>query len=237
VLAWGAADTSARASEAEAKAREILGKAREAVGAVGAVSYTATTTPGGVAESFFSPARGRLIMVGWNGMTPLRFYAHVKTVLPGSDQAIELTGGSDGRTFFLVDHRTKRGYENADPAVMGPGASPIRGLGIVEFVESAPFEDELQSAAVELVGTEEIDDHWCYKIRVIDADGHGESIWYFDKTSYLPRRRDQWFNIPDTGEGTLIRTVSDLEVNPEIDPVVFKMDLPADYERIDSATP
>jgi hypothetical protein len=212
VLAWGAADTSARASEAEAKAREILGKAREAVGAVGAVS-------------------------GWNGMTPLRFYAHVKTVLPGSDQAIELTGGSDGRTFFLVDHRTKRGYENADPAVMGPGASPIRGLGIVEFVESAPFEDELQSAAVELVGTEEIDDHWCYKIRVIDADGHGESIWYFDKTSYLPRRRDQWFNIPDTGEGTLIRTVSDLEVNPEIDPVVFKMDLPADYERIDSATP
>jgi len=236
-VALGGADSSAKSSAAATRAMEILGQAREAVGAVTAVRYTATATPGGVAESFFSAAQGQLIMVGWNGVTPLRFYAHVRTVMPGSDQALELTGGSDGRTFYLVNHRTKRGYEAADPAVMGSGASPIRGLGIVEFVEWAPFDDELQAQAVELVGTEEIDDQWCYKIRVVDADGQGESIWYFDKKSYLPRRREQWFNIPDTGEGTLVRTVSDLEVNPEIDPVVFKMNLPADYERVDSAAP
>jgi hypothetical protein len=237
MLAVGAAGVAAKSVESSAKAAEILGKARTAIRAVNAVRYTATATPGGFAESFFSPAQGQLIMVGWNGMTPLKFYAHVETLAPGSERAIELTGGSDGTTFFLVDHHAKRGYEAADPAVRGSGASPIRGLGIVEFVEWSPFDDELRAPTIELVGTEEIDGKWCYRIRVVDADGQGESIWYFEKTTYLPLRREQRFSIPDEGEGTLIRTVSDLEVNPEIDPVVFKMALPPGYERINSAAP
>ena len=56
-------------------------------------------------------SEGETIMVGWNGAMPEKFYGHIKTERPQSGEQVELTGGGDGDTYFIVDHGTKKGYE------------------------------------------------------------------------------------------------------------------------------
>ena len=53
----------------------------------------------------------------------------------------------------------------------------------------------------------------------------------------LPRRRLQKFTVPGQGEGALEINLSNLVINPELDPALFRMKLPAGYEQIDDFAP
>jgi len=219
------------------EAIEVLKRVDAAVKAVHSVRCQVSTKPSGVAENFFAAAEGTSVMVGWTGTIPVKFYSHVKTKDPRSGEAVELSGGGDGEMYFLIDHATKRAYEDMDPGVMGSGARALRGVGLVEFVHDAPFDDELGAPSVTLGADEVVGGEACYQIHVSYGGGNGESTWFFSKKDYLPRRRVRHFNVPGQGEGTLEIDVSRLEVNIEPDDGLFRMTLPEGYEQIDDFAP
>jgi hypothetical protein len=221
----------------DATAVSILEQVDQATRAVTSVRYTAVSEPSGVAVNFVSAAEGETVMSGWGGNLPEKFRTSVKTTTPGSEEQIELTGGGNGDTYFLIDHTTKKAYADMDPGVLGSSARAIQGFGMVEFVHEAPFDDELGAPTIELLEEVEIHGEACHQIRVVYGGGQGESIWAFSKSDYLPRKRVRVFSIPGQGDGRLENTILGLEVDPQIDPAVFEFKLPAGYEQIDDFAP
>ena len=158
------------------------------------------------------------------------------TTQQGSDEPLELTGGGDGETFFLIDHLGKKAYEDFDPAVMGAGGNALNSITMAEFVHPAPFDDEINADTAELQGTEMVGGVECHKIHVIYSGGRGESTWFVSTEDFLPRRRIRYFTTPQ-GEGTLDITVTDLKVDPEVGPETFVMKLPEGYQKVDDFAP
>ena len=228
------AEVAAAAEESEAI--QILRRVDAAAKAVNGVRYSVISEPSGVATNFVSAASGGGVMFGWTGSQPERFAMQVKTTQPGSDQALEFTGGSDGENFYLLDHVGKKAYQDFDPAVMGSGGRALFGVSMVEFVHPTPFSDEINAETVELQGTETVGGVECHKIRVVYAGGQGSSTWFVSTEDYLPRRRIRHFSTPQ-GEGSLDIVVSDLEIDPEVGSETFAMKLPAGYEKMDDFAP
>ncbi|HXV75908.1 MAG TPA: DUF2092 domain-containing protein [Candidatus Polarisedimenticolaceae bacterium] len=213
---------------------EILQKVDAAVKAISAVRYDVKTVPGGVAEQMVGPGEASVVLIGWNGRIPEKFHVEGKTARGG--QPVTVTGGGNGDSYFLVDHTTKKGYEDMDPAVLGGSAQALMGFAMLEFVHDRPFDDELAAEVAELRGSKTIGGVDCHEIRVVYSSGQGESIWYFSKTDYTPRGRVRVFNTPQ-GEGTITVTIENLEIDPKVDATLFVMNLPAGYEEIDDFAP
>jgi hypothetical protein len=218
---------------------EILKKVDAAIKAVGSVAYSAKSTPSGIAENFVSAAEGKAVLVGWNDEwdMPEKFYVHLTTIPAGSDETVELTGGGDGDMFFIVDHANKKAYEDMDPNVLGSSGNTLQAFGMREFVHSRPFEDEIGAETVEYQGVETVNGEECHKVYVDYGQNRGRSTWLFAKSDHLPRRRIQHFSIPGQGDGTFAIEVTRLEVNPEVDPSVFRLRLPEGFEQVDDFAP
>lgn len=218
---------------------EILKQADAAAKKVEAVRYRAASTPTGIATNFISAAEGEGVLAGWNAdyNMPGRFYARVETTPVGSDQKMALTGGGNGDTFFLINHQEKKAYEDIDPAVLGSTGQIVGAFGMRELVHPTPFEDEIGAEKIEYQGTEKVGDVECHKIHVTYSGGQGESTWLIAKDDHLPRKRIQHFDIPGQGAGTFEITLTELEIAPEIDPELFRLDLPEGYAQIDDFAP
>lgn len=217
---------------------EIIKKADAALEDITAVSYTAKSTPGGIATNFVTAAEGEAIVMGWRDdwNFPEKFFVHIKTTKRGTGEPLEVTGGGDGDMFFLVDHTTKKGYEDMDPAVMGSSAFTLSSFGMQEYVRANPFEDEM-NGTLKYEGTEAVGGEECYKIHVEYAQAGQSSTWFFGMEDYLPRRRVQHFSMGNQGEGSLTIELANLAINPQLDAATFRMKLPADYEQIDDFAP
>jgi hypothetical protein len=220
-----------------AQAIEILKKVDAAAKAVNSVRYKVATKPEGEAVKFFATAEGTVVQVGWAGNMAKQFHYEVRTSKAESSEARELTAGGDGETYFLIDHQAKKAYQDMDPNVIGSAGRIIRGFGMAEFVHPAPFGDEINAEKSELLGKEKIGDQECYKIHVVYTVGGQESTWYFSTKDYLPRRRIRHVTGRQGGKGTFEVTVSDLEINPKLEPGLFKLSLPDGYEQIDDFAP
>jgi len=231
-----AADEIAQAVEEDSEAIKILRKVDAAAKAVSGVRYEAVVEPAGAAVNFVSAAEGGGVFFGWNGQAVEKSRMSVKTTQRGSSEPIEATGGGDGDMFFLIDHLAKKAYVDFDPAVTGSSGNALGALRMVEFVHPTPFSDEINADTAELQGTEEIGGVECHKIHVVYQGGAGESTWFFSTEDLLPRRRIRHLNTPQ-GAGTLTVTITDLEVDPEVDPEMFSLKLPEGYEKIDDFAP
>lgn len=220
----------------EPEGLRILRKVDAATRAVRGVSYKATSRPSGAATNFVTPAEGEALMYGWTGSTPENFRASVKTTRQGTDEEVELTAGGNGDLYFLVDHATKKAYVDMDPNVMGSGARSIGSIRMLEFIHPTPFSDEINGDKAELMGTEEVAGVECYKIHVTYEGGQGESTWFFSTEDFLPRKRIRIFSGPQ-GDGAIEVTVSDLQIDPAVEPGMFELELPEGYEQIDDFAP
>jgi len=223
-------------AEQEAEAIEVLKKVDAAIKAVDSVKFDVEMTPSGIATTRTGPAKGTVIIQGYNGQMPERFRVDLEMSRPGTEGLVKLSASGNGEEFVLIDHTTKKSYADMDPAVLGSAQNALFGVAMIEFVHDHPFDDELGGDVVELLGMETIGDEECYKIRVIYSGGQGESIWSFSKEDYLPRKRVQVFSTPQ-GDGGIERTISNLEVGYEGDAATFAMKLPAGYEQIDDFAP
>jgi hypothetical protein len=216
-----------------ARAHEIFVKADAAIKAIDSVRFRSVSTPTGVAVNFAPPSEGTALLVGWNGSMAQSFYSHVKTEKDG--EQFELTGGGDGDTYFIIDHRNKTAYEDMDPAVMGSIGGSLQSVAMLEFVHDAPFDKELASEELELLGTEKAAGVECYKIHVDYGDGQ-QSDWFLSTSDYLPRRVVRHFQFGDL-VGSMSQEIYEIEIDPKIDPALFKLKLPEGYQQIDDFAP
>ena len=216
---------------------KLLKKVDAAIKAVKGVRYKGAAKPTGFATNFVSAAEGSGVMVGWAGGTPEKFVATVKTTRPGTGEAMEATGGGDGESYFLIDHLAKKVYQDMDIAVLGSSRNALNSIGMLEFVHSAPFDDEIGAEAVELQGTETVAGVECHKVHVVYGGGRGESTWYFSTEDLLPRRRVRHFTDPERGEGSLEITITELEADPKVGAETFSVKLPKGYEQVDDFAP
>ncbi len=232
-----ATEEAAEAEMEDSEAVKLLKKADAAIKAVTGVRYKGMAEPDGVVTNFISASEGEGIMVGWSDRRPEKFRVHVKSTKPGSDEALEVTGGGDGETFFLLDHVTKKAYQDIDPGVMGSNRNALFSIGLGEFVHPTPFDDEIGAETVELQGTETVAGVECHKVYVDYGGGRGQSTWYFSTEDLLPRRRVRHFDIPQQGKGTLVITLTELETDPEVADETFQLTLPEGYEKVDDFAP
>jgi outer membrane protein assembly factor BamB len=232
-----ATEEIAPADVEDSEAIKILRKVDAAAKAVSGVRYKAVVEPAGAAVNFVSAAEGGGVFFGWTGQTVERSRMSVKTTQRGSSEPVEVTGGGDGDMFFLIDHLAKKAYVDFDPAVTGSSGNALGAVRMIEFVHPTPFSDEINADTAELQGTVEIGGVECHKIHVVYQGGQGESTWFVSTEDFLPRRRIRHFNTPQQGEGTLTITITDLEIDPEVDPELFSLKLPAGYEQIDDFAP
>ncbi len=230
--------TAAEVAEVEdSEAVKLLKQVDAAIKAVEGVRYKGSAVPTGVATNFMSAAEGEGLMVGWTGSGPEKFHGRVSTTRQGTGEAMEITGGGDGETYYLIDHQAKKAYQDMDPDVMGGGGQALNSIGMLEFVHPNPFDDEIGADVVELQGKETVGGVECHKVHVAYSGGRGESTWFFSTEDYLPRRRIQHFTIPEQGEGTLEITITDLEIDPQVRPEIFRMKLPEGYQQVDDFAP
>ncbi|MEM1177337.1 MAG: hypothetical protein AAGM22_03260 [Acidobacteriota bacterium] len=228
-------DAADSVGEDKEKALAVLTKADGAAKAVTAVRFESSVEPTGFMVEFMGAASGHGVMAGWNpelGM-PARFYGVATTDRDGKKAKLE--GGGDGETFYIIDHLTRKGYEDIDPEVMGTIGAALRGIGMLEFVHVEPFGDEF-GAEMSYLGTELVGDVMCDKVHVVYTGGRGESTWYFSQEDHLPRRRVRHFDNGGAAGAIDIRVLK-LETSPELEGVPFTMRLPDDYEQVDDFAP
>ncbi len=235
---------AAPVEDTRAAALEVLEKAGAAAAKVRSVRFKAFTKPTGIVNSFVGSAAGEGYMEGWDAATqrPQKFWVHVQASPPGKEETSELTGGGDGETYFLIDHKNKKAYEDLDPGVLGTGGQTLQTIGLVQFVHPDPYQRELEGKSLELLGTEKVSGVECYLVKVAYAGGgpggaEVGSIWSFSTEDYLPRRRVRQFAVPQQGVGELEIVLTDLEIDAEVTADLFKLKLPEGYEQIDDFAP
>ena len=237
MLAAGAAFAE-EGMERDERALELLNKVDAAIKAIDSVRIEVEMKPSGAALTFAQAGKGSAVMQGWDAMMsmPQRFYAHIETEANEQQPAVAVTGGGTGESYFVINHGTKKGYEDMDPGVFGNMGNTLLRAGMPEFVHSAPFDDEMKAPGVVLLGEEMIQGEPCYKINIKYAGAQQESTWLFSKNDMLPRQRVIHFTNPNF-IGALETTITKLEIGPQIDPSIFTMDLPEGYEQIDDFHP
>ena len=153
---------------------------------------------------------------------------------PKTQKKQHLTVGSNGKICFLVDHERKMVHQNKNYRVLGRIGAPATMIGMKEFVFAEPFSDEINGDKALLEGHKKIGDVDCYVIRVIYAKQQQESVWYFSKKDFLPRRREIVRVDPRTGErGLRVTTVTNLVVNPKFAKDPFELVIPEGYKTTD----
>lgn len=229
---------AAQAPEASSRAIEILERAAAALKAVSAVRYSARIQPRGVGEKFWPAAEGTAVLAGWDPALrrPARFYFDLRTRRTGSPQQIGVTSGGNGETFFVIDHGTKKGYEDIDPLVLGSHGQTLARFEMTEFVQENPLQDEIHARQLEYLGTRSFEGRECYEVHVKYSQGRGEATWLFATDDLLPRWRLQSFSIPQ-GDGSLEISILELEVDPPLPSGFFDFKLPQGYGKVDDFAP
>lgn len=231
-LAW---TSSAAHAEEMTDPVEILKKVDAATRAVKSVKFN-VSADGSSARSH--KIKGSIIMTGYADGAPEKYFFELSVELPDSADTRRVTGGTDHDMYFIVDHKSKKAYEDLDPAVMGSAGRLFRQATMIEFLHEAPFSDEINGKNQELKGSEKIGDEDCYVVYVEYAGVQNRSAtWSFSKKDFLPRRRIDAFTSRDGNPTTTRKTITELVVDPKIDEKVFKVNLPAGYTKTDDFAP
>jgi len=216
---------------------EILKKADAACKAVAFIQYTSSVKGEGAGEKFFPNASGTVVVKGRNKDGPAQYRYEAKVQRPGSSDVSEITVGSDGKTYYLIDAKEKKVYEDVDPAVVGTAGRGARALGMAEYVHPEPFSDEINGKKQELKGTTKVGDEDCYEVNVEYGQAGVEATWFFSKKDFLPRRVDRRFQTPTGEKGGTQLIVTKLTVDPKIEKDPFKLVVPEGFTKIDDFAP
>jgi len=216
---------------------EILKKADAASKAVAFIQYAASVKGEGSAASRVPIVSGTVVLKGWNNGAPAQYRYEAKVERPDSSEVNEVTVGSDGKTYYLINSKEKKVYEDIDPAVVGTSGRGVRALTMGEYVHPEPFSDEIKGQKQELKGSAKVGDEDCYEIHVTYTNAGQEADWFFSKKDFLPRRVDRFFQSPTGEKGSTQLIVTKLTVDPKLDKDPFKLIVPEGFTKIDDFAP
>ena len=223
-------------STASDETTKILVKVDAAAKAVKGVKYDVVVKASGGGQGF--ELKGTYIIVGAEGTMPKKFLADIEVTAPGSAGSQKYTGGSDGDTYYVIDHTDKKAYVDIDPSVLGSrfGRAFATGL-MIEFVYATPFTHEINAESKTMKGSKTVGGVDCYEIDInYRADGGQKATWCFSKKDFLPRKRVDIFQRGEN-ETTQVKTITNLVVDPKIDDAIFKLKLPQGYTQVDDFAP
>lgn len=231
----GGAPEGAAASASTTEAVEILKKADAAAKTVQSAKYEVKFEGLGETASKFPVVEGTFLLAELSDHGPKKYRIDAKLTATGKEPR-KVTAGSDGETYYLLDHDTKKAYVDIDPNVIGrTTGGPLRQAMVGEFGHPRPFGDEIEGKVKELKGSKVINGEDCFEIFVTYKQPQ-DAIWWFSKKDFLPRARQDIIK-RDTGVTTSMRTLGKLEVNPTIAPDAFKLVIPDGYEKTDDFAP
>lgn len=214
----------------DAKALEIFKKADAATKRVKSVKYKASSSASGAAASRIpKKMTGTVIMVGEDPSGFDKYYIDFKGEMPDG-RKLAGTTGSDADEYFLLDPAKKIAYVDIDDSVTGTAGQAARVLIFREFSHPSPFGDEINGDKRELKGSKKIGDEDCHHLYVMYSGGRGEAEWYISKKDFLPRRVDR------ISQGYSV-TITDLKIDPKLDPGIFKVKVPEGWTKTDEPAP
>ncbi|MGD2110235.1 MAG: DUF2092 domain-containing protein [Phycisphaerae bacterium] len=216
---------------------DILRRADEAVKAVTSVRYDVDYRGLGAVREQVPTATGSVVMSGWAFNMPDKFRCEGQVRRVGSGDRVKLTVGTDGQTYFLLDHRLKRGYVGTGPAVSGSTGRAVEHLIMKEFVYPTPFSDEINGRDHKLLGTKTVGGEACYEVAVTYSGINQEAVWCFSKKDLLPRSVQRSRLMLTGKKGTEEWVLTNLVVGPEVEDDTYAFKLPTGYRRIEGFAP
>ena len=216
---------------------EILRRADTAAKTVKTVRYDVSFRGLLATERQVPVVEGKVLMSGWAFNKPDKFRCDGEVRQPGSSETIKITVGTNGETYFLLDHRLKRGYVGVGPAISGSMGRPVERLMMWEFVYPTPFSDEINSRSQTLRGTKKIGNEDCYEIVVAYTDTTQEAVWCFSKKDFLPRSVQRHRIMPNGKKGAEEWVLTNLVVDPNPSEDAFAFILPEGFHRIEGFAP
>ncbi len=218
---------------------EILKKADAAAKAVTSVSYDLVAEGTGAAKGRMGKLEGSYVLVGFADGLPKKFRAKFKSKHGDTGEIQDKTIGGDGENYYVVDHVTKTVYQDMDPTVLGSSLR-VAGAGFfAEFTHPNPFSDELKGKSHKLMGSKSVNGEDCYEVFVeYDTSRGQKAVWCFSKKDFLPRSRKDIFAFPGGEEGGIMKTLSNLKIDPKLVDKVFQIGkTPEGYKESDDFAP
>ena len=221
---------------ASSEPREILEKAQAALEQVKQARYTARYHGEGWVTQYVATVEGSAMLGEMSEHEIARFRCDVKLTPPKSKETMQLTAGSDGDLFFLIDPKTKTVYADMDDAVLGTHSSNAQRLLIRDFVSKEPLAEELDGKPLELKEDVNVGGETCYQVYVAISESRGIT-WFISRKDWLPRRVDRVYKDPEQGEGSTRLVLTDLVVGTTCDVEQFKLTVPPGFTRTDDFAP
>jgi outer membrane lipoprotein-sorting protein len=231
-----AGDESDKASVAADKAKEILGKTAAALEKIRFARYEGNYKGIGWATEYVPRIEGSVALGEPSEYDIERFYCKVKLTPQKSEDTLELTAGSDGDIYFLVDQATKTVYADMDEAVLGPQSRNIQRILMRPFVAKEPLADDLKAEKVELMEPTVVAGEDCHQVRVTRSESQ-DVVWFVSKKDWLPRRVDRHYK-NDKGEiGTTQLVLAKLTAETTFKPAPFQLKVPKGFTKTDEFAP
>lgn len=218
------------------KATVILKKAEAALKKIKLAQYKAKYKGTAWVTAYVPSMEGSATLGELSEHDIARFRCDVKITPTGSSETIELSAGSDGDIYYLIDPKTKTVYADMDEAVLGTHSRNVQRVLLGEFVAKEPLAEDLKAEKVELKEAVEIGGEPCYQVHVTRSEAQG-LIWYISKKDYLPRRVDRLYKNPEGELGTTQLEVFELVAKPTFNMAPFRLAVPPGFSKTDEFAP
>jgi|CXWL01.1.fsa_nt_gi hypothetical protein len=217
------------------EAVEFARKTADALLAAKVVIYKATYTPTGWVAKEVPTIEGTATVGEQSRHKVDAFMVKVKIRKADSEDVVELSAGSDGNEYFLVDSKAKICYKDLDLAVLGSQSRNLQRIVLRDFAAPEPLANVIKNGEIELRGDVKIGSEDCRELYMKHRDT-GTAVWAVSKKDYLPRKVTRIIK-NDQGEGKTELLISDLVVNPQFVKSPFELVCPEGFKKTDEFAP
>ncbi len=219
--------------------QEVLRRAADALSNTHTVSYSATFTGTNWVKELVPHVTGKVVIGPTAEYDVPRFFTEAQVTDSESETAAVYTAGCNGNEYFIVDPKTKMGYMDMDPAVMGSNARTVQRLVIDAFSSTEPLKTTRAAATTTLKDETTIDGVACYVVQADTSRREKAMVWAIAKSDFLPRRLTRIYAGRNEGEpdGTTEITLTTVVANPKLKKDQFEMVLPEGFKKSDDFAP
>ncbi len=218
------------------EAKKILRKAEAALKDVKSASYYGRYEGTGWVKQYVPTVEGNTKIGEPSKYDITRFQCEAKLTPQGADEALELTAGSDGELFYLIDMQAKIAYADIDPAVLGSHQRGLQRLLLRELAEKEPLAEDLKVENVQLTDEADVSGEACHTV-VVDRGEDPKTTWYISKKDWLPRRVDRIYHNPEGTEGSTTLVLDNLVASPTMKTAMFELVVPKGFKKTDDFAP